>query len=111
MRKDLLSWQWTNYPDNHVDGANLALHVLTVPLFMAGTVALVTAWWTAWWAAPAGLLAMVLAVAAQGRGHAREKSPPIPFQGPLDAVSRIFVEQWVTFPRYVLSGRLLRRER
>jgi len=27
-----------------------------------------------------------------------------PFTGPLNAMSRIFLEQWVTFPRFVLSG-------
>ena len=31
---------------------------------------------------------------------------PIPFRGPIDVGSRIFVEQWVTFPRFVLSGGL-----
>ena len=47
-----------------------------------------------------------LAVAAQGKGHAREEARPHPFRGALDVVARIFVEQWITFPRYVLSGKL-----
>jgi hypothetical protein len=51
---------------------------------------------------------MVGAVALQGRGHRLEGVAPIPFRGPIDVVSRIFVEQWVTFPRYVLSGGLAR---
>jgi len=40
----------------------------------------------------------------EGRGHARESERPTPFDGPLDFASRFFVEQWITFPRFVLSG-------
>jgi hypothetical protein len=43
-------------------------------------------------------------MAVQGRGHRLEKNAPVPFRGPLDVLARIFVEQWVTFPRFVLSG-------
>ena len=44
------------------------------------------------------------AVAAQGRGHGREAVRPVPFRGAADVAVRIVVEQWVTFPRFVLSG-------
>ena len=101
MRKNLLDWQWRHYGDNHLDVVNLVLHLVTVPMFMAGTVMVLSAPWTAWWLGATGLALMVTAVVAQGRGHARERRPPIPFEGPADAVTRIFVEQWVTFPRYV----------
>jgi hypothetical protein len=47
---------------------------------------------------------MALAVALQGRGHAVERTSPAPFRGPLDVVARLFAEQWITFPRFVLSG-------
>jgi hypothetical protein len=105
MRKQLASWQWSLYPDNHHDHANLIIHVLTVPLFMAGTVALACAWlWP--WLALIGPAAMASAMAAQGRGHKRETVAPVPFDGPVDVVARIFVEQWVTFPRYLVSGGL-----
>ena len=40
----------------------------------------------------------------QGRGHRRETEAPTPFDGAVDFVSRFAVEQWVTFPRFVLSG-------
>jgi len=107
MRREqpLLSWQWNEYPNGHRDRRNLVLHVLTVPLFEAGTVALVAAPFVSGWLALAGLVAMATAMALQGRGHRGEATPPIPFAGPLDVVARIFVEQWVTFPRYVASGR------
>jgi hypothetical protein len=51
------------------------------------------------------MVAMVVAVGLQGRGHRREQKQPEPFIGPLDFVSRLLVEQLVTFPRFVLSGR------
>jgi hypothetical protein len=102
-RDGLLRWQLALYPGNHRNRRNLVLHILTVPLFMAGTVALALAWrWH--WLAAAGPAAMLAAMALQGRGHAREHEAPVPFAGPLDVVQRIFVEQWVTFPRFVASG-------
>ena len=104
MRERILSWQWELYPEGHRDRTNLALHLATVPVFMMGTLLVVTSPATSLWAAPVGLLAMVGAMAAQGRGHRREGTAPVPFEGPLDVLSRILVEQWVTFPRFVLSG-------
>lgn len=103
----LLAWQWSLYPQGHRNRANLLLHVGTVPWFMAGTLAVLATPFLGPWGA-LGLLPMVLAVAIQGRGHAREGSPPVPFRGPLDVVLRIFCEQWITFPRFVLSGGLSR---
>lgn len=47
---------------------------------------------------------IAVAVALQGRGHRLEPVPPEPFSGPLNVVSRLFFEQWVTFPRFVVSG-------
>ena len=40
----------------------------------------------------------------QGRGHRLEVKPPLLFLSRGDFAARLFVEQWVTFPRYVLSG-------
>jgi len=104
----LLAWQWSEYGSAHQNRKNLLLHVATAPLFMAGTLAVVAAPFVSGWLAPAGLVAMLVAMAAQGRGHGLEQSPPAPFRGPLDVVARIFAEQWITFPRYVLSGGVAR---
>lgn len=105
MREDLLAWQWQNYATVHVDRKNLAIHIATAPLFIAGTVIAVVDLFLSPWLVLAGLGAMLLAVVLQGRGHKLERVPPIPFTGPLDVVTRIFAEQWMTFPRYVISGR------
>jgi hypothetical protein len=104
-RGSLLPWQLAHYPQNHLDRRNLILHVLTVPLFMLGNLALLAALpLMSGWLALAGALAMLAAIAIQGRGHRREVQPPMPFRGPLDVFARILAEQWVTFPRFVLSG-------
>jgi hypothetical protein len=100
----LLAWQWSLYPQAHRNGLNLALHLSTAPLFLLGTVALLAAPLVAWQLAPAGLAGLLVAFAAQRRGHKAELSPPRPFRSPFDLLARFFVEQWVTFPRYVLSG-------
>jgi hypothetical protein len=101
----LLAWQWSRYPSTHRDRGNLLVHALTAPLFLIGCCALVAALLRgSWWLAVAGIIGIVLPVVGQGRGHRREAAAPAPFQGPGDVLARLFVEQWVTFPRYVLTG-------
>jgi len=101
----LLRWQWEGYPKYHQSRPNLLIHIVAVPLFLLGTVALVGA------VAELSLLLLavalgciLVAVALQGLGHRLEPVPPEPFSGPLNFVSRLFFEQWVTFPRFVFSG-------
>lgn len=102
---ELLQWQWDGYPRYHQSRTNLLLHIVVVPLFLLGNIALVTGIIMLSWAvALGGLAAMIVSVVLQGRGHKIEVNPPEPFTGPKNAVSRIFLEQWVTFPRFVLSG-------
>jgi hypothetical protein len=100
----LLRWQWTLYPAGHRDRRNLALHAITEPFFLLGTCALLGSPLAGWRAAAGGAAGMIVALVAQGRGHKLESAAPSPFLGPLDVVRRFFAEQWITFPRYVLSG-------
>lgn len=101
----LVRWQWDGYPKYHQSRSNLLIHIVAVPLFLLGTIAL------AWTIAERSLLLLgvaigciVVAVVLQRRGHRLEAVQPAPFSGPLNFVSRVFFEQWVTFPRFVLSG-------
>lgn len=106
---ELLRWQWEGYPRYHRTRFNLLLHIGVVPLFILGNIALIAALFKgSWAAAAAGLAAMLVSVVLQGRGHGQEPTPPEPFTSKWNAVSRIFLEQWVTFPRFVLSGGWLR---
>ena len=99
-----MSWQFRNYPLGHRDRRNLALHAATAPLFVVGTCAAVLSPFISLWLLAFAVPAVALPLAAQGRGHRLEANPPSPFLGPGDFAVRLFVEQWVTFPRYVLSG-------
>lgn len=102
---ELLRWQWEGYPRYHRTRFNLLLHIFVVPLFMLGNVVLIAAvLQTSWAVAAAGVAAMLVSVALQGRGHRQEPAPPEPFTSPWNAVARIFLEQWITFPRFVVSG-------
>jgi Protein of unknown function (DUF962) len=104
MAESLLSWQWNLYAGNHCDRRNLLIHILSVPFFQAGTLMLACSPVMGWVFAPAGLGTMAVVMIMQGRGHKLEKEPPVPFRGPLDVVGRILLEQWINFPRFVLSG-------
>ena len=103
---ELLRWQWDGYPRVHRSRTNLLIHIVVVPLFVLGNIGLVVALLLR--ALPLGVVSLVtmsVSVALQGRGHKQEQVPPEPFTGPANAVSRIFLEQWITFPRFVLSGK------
>lgn len=100
----LLDWQFASYGESHQDRSNLALHIVAVPVFMAGTLAVLASPAVSLWLAPIGLAAMATSMAVQGKGHAHEAVAPAAFAGPLDVITRIFAEQWITFPRFVLSG-------
>ena len=102
---ELLRWQWQAYPRYHRSRVNLLLHIVLVPVFVLGNVVLLVALaQRSWLAVLVALVAMVVSVALQGSGHRREATPPEPFSSTANAVARIFCEQWVTFPRFVLSG-------
>lgn len=101
----LMTRQWEGYARYHQARANLLIHIVAVPLFLVANVALVAEmlfgrrlFAVLWFAV------MVLSIAAQGRGHKGESVPPEPFTSPLNAIVRLCLEQWVTFPRFVLSG-------
>jgi len=109
MRKQLLSWQWQHYATGHRDRRNLLLHILTAPIFLAGVASLITGLARLTWPlAVSGFVAILAVMIVQGRGHRREASSPIAFLGPFDVLARIFAEQLITFPRFVLSGGWLR---
>jgi hypothetical protein len=112
MRPHLVRWQWEDYARYHRDRVNLVVHIVAVPAFWLGAFGLVVNLATAEWGhAGIAALAMVVAYLAEGIGHQREAEAPVPFAGPGDAVARIFSEQFVNFPRYVVSGGWLARLR
>ena len=105
IRQRLLDWQGSDYSAKHRSRTNLLLHMAAVPLFQVGSAVLVgTAIAHSGVGMGLGVLGMVGGLIIQGRGHRGEREAPVPFNGAADFVSRFLVEQWVTFPRFVLSG-------
>ena len=105
MRRDLVQWQWDGYKNYHGSKLNLLIHLLAVPAFILATVNVVWALLHAqWFFASFGVGSMLIAFMAQTVGHATEKNAVVPFDGWLDAVTRILVEQFFNFPRFVVSG-------
>jgi len=108
----LLAWQWQGYSRYHQSRANLLMHIVLVPLFLAGNLALIIGVIRlSWIEAGTGAVLMVLSIAVQGRAHRVEAVPPEPFTGATNAIARIFLEQWINFPRFVLTGGWLRELR
>ena len=101
----MLAWQWEGYARFHRSRANLLMHIVLVPMFLAGNVTLIIGLVSlAWVPSLAGAASMAVSIALQGRGHGSEPVPPVPFSGVGNAFARIFLEQWITFPRFVLTG-------
>ncbi len=103
--RGLLRWQWEGYPRYHQHRTNLLLHIVAGPMFLLSSLALMggaLARSPGWLAG--GLAGAAVAVVVQSRGHRLEPVPAEPFTGPLNFAGRLLSEQWVTFPRFVLSG-------
>jgi hypothetical protein len=81
------------------------IHIVAVPLFQIGCLGLACgAFRLSWSAAVLGIVCVIVSLAMQGRGHRLEVEAPAPFAGPGDVARRIVAEQWITFPRFVVSG-------
>ena len=94
-----------DYARFHQHRANLLIHLVAVPVFVACAVGIVWALFTGhWWLAVVFVAGVGVSLAAQGRGHRLEAVPPEPFDGPLDFFRRIFLEPFGRFWIYLLGG-------
>lgn len=101
----LIQWQWNDYQQFHRSKTNLLIHIIAVPSFLVSNVYLLIALTQqAWIPALCSILVMVFSIAVQGRGHKMEETPSIPFSSLFNAIARLLLEQWINFPRFVLSG-------
>jgi uncharacterized membrane protein YGL010W len=106
----LMAWQWRTYDANHRDRGNLLLHFVAVPAFIGATLAMISCLAQRFWfGAVLSFLVIIAAFAVQAVGHKREAQAPVPFDGPGDFIGRVFLEQFITFPRFILSGGWLRQ--
>lgn len=102
---ELLRWQWSTYPAAHTHRVNLLVHVVTWPFFVTGSLLIVAGIILL---QPAltllGLLGASGAAMAQLQSHRFEPQVPARFSNPWDLIRRFLAEQFVTFPRFLLSG-------
>ncbi len=102
---NLHTWQWHGYADNHRHPTNLVLHVIAVPLFILAALLIIDGVLSLSISSLAiGVIGLIAALGIQRHGHSLEGQQPEPFDSKSDAVKRLLVEQFVTFPRFVLSG-------
>src|SRR5262247_816030 len=100
-----LQWQWGGYSAAHRNRTNLLIHIVAVPLFISATLLAVYALIRFSLSALAvAALCFLVSLILQGRGHRLEAAAPEPFKDGLDFILRLFAEQWITFPRFVLTG-------
>lgn len=102
---NLPAWQWRVYPHSHQHPTNLVLHLIAVPLFIVGFLLIVSGVFSLSLLNLAiGVIGILAALGLQRHGHSLEAQVTEPFTDRQDAVQRLLVEQFVTFPRFVLSG-------
>ncbi|EMC0406811.1 DUF962 domain-containing protein [Vibrio fluvialis] len=103
---DMIEWQWSGYASFHQSRKNLLIHIIFVPLFIISFISLTRSLLgLELVSALSSLFIMALSFGLQGLGHSKEANPAIPFTSVKNAVVRILLEQFYTFPRFVLTGK------
>jgi len=103
--REMMKWQADGYQTYHFSCINLWIHIIAVPFFITGTLSLLLAFITLnILLIITSVTLMAISMGAQGYGHGKEKVPAIPFSGFVNAVTRIFLEQLITFPKFVFTG-------
>jgi hypothetical protein len=101
----LIQWQWEGYTEFHRSRLNLIMHIVLVPGFICANLYLINSLINRDYVfALLSLATMGFSIALQGIGHKQEPQASIPFTSAWNAVSRLLVEQWINFPRFVLTG-------
>ena len=102
---ELLEWQWSRYDASHRNRNNLLIKIVAVPLFWIGAVNFVVPLVFAGLVhALGGAILMAVSLFLQAKGQEMEGKPAEPSSDARDFVRRVVAEQFVTFPRFVLSG-------
>lgn len=102
---NLPTWQWRGYHHKHRNPTNLVLHLIAVPLFILGALLVLSGLFSLDLGQVfIGIIALIAGLGMQRHGHRLETEQPEPFSSRKDAIGRLLVEQFITFPRFVLSG-------
>ena len=101
---ELAAWAWRETPPVHRSTGNLLIHIVAVPMFVAGHALLIAAIAASRWLLVAGSSCILVSLALQRIGHSMEPQAVHPFAGPRDFVRRLYVEQFCNFWRFLFSG-------
>ncbi len=102
--RQLVEWAWRETPPVHKSGANLLIHLIAVPLFVAGHVLLIVGAILSWWLVAVALASILSSLILQGVGHSMERQQVPAFTGPRDFMRRLYAEQFCNFWRFLGSG-------
>jgi Protein of unknown function (DUF962) len=111
---EVVNEQWRGYDERHQNKVNLLIHIVTVPLVWIAGIQLIGAlllmltgvggFTVLVWAA----ILVAVALFAQSHGNSMEAVKPAPFRDWKTFAVNAAAEQFVTFPRFVLTGQWLR---
>ena len=102
--RQLVEWAWRETPPVHKSGANLLIHLIAVPLFVAGHVLLLVGAILSWWLVAIALASIFGSLILQGVGHSLERQQVPAFTGARDFLRRLYAEQFCNFWRFLGSG-------
>jgi hypothetical protein len=102
--RQLVKWAWRETPPVHRNGANLLIHLVAVPMFVAGHVFLIVGAILSWWLVAIALASILGSLILQGMGHSLERQQVPPFTGLRDFLRRLYAEQFCNFWRFLGSG-------
>ena len=102
---EIIKWQWEGYSKAHQSRANLFIHIILVPLFIISFLSLLLSIFRFdLISIVSSFFIMMMSFGLQGIGHSKEINPAEPFTSIKNAVLRIFLEQFYTFPKFVITG-------
>lgn len=111
---EVLDKQWSDYSERHQNKVNLLIHIVTVPLVWIAAIQVIGAlllmltgvggFTILVWAA----ILIAIALFAQSHGNSMEAVKPAPFGDWKGFAINAAAEQFVTFPRFVVTGQWLR---
>ncbi|MEJ2529776.1 MAG: terminase [Gammaproteobacteria bacterium] len=103
---EITKQQWIDFSTYHASRRNLIIHLFAVPTFIIGLILFV------YGLVNLGLietldaiLIMAISLGVQSYGHSNEEVRSSSFAGPIDALTRILLEQLINYPRFLLTGK------
>jgi hypothetical protein len=103
---EITKQQWIDFGVYHSSRKNLIIHVFAAPIFIIGIVGFTYGLLNLQLIETVGsVLIMAISLGMQSYGHSNESVRSDSFASPLDAITRILIEQLINSPRFIMSGK------